>query len=577
MKRVLLLLCLSVVVSLSSSTQTFASSAVQPSDEELIIGARAIVSGEVVEISTAVQNGIVFSYIRLQVAEVWKGEIRQSDIVLKQPGGEAGDLGTLIYGMPRFEVGKRVLVYLDTWADGALRVHQWFLGKYDITEDQVNRQTRVAREQSESLHVLKQEGTVATLTDSLDSYREMVKRLLKQNRKRARAFEQATYGDTPILAEPIEFASLHTGGQVVPQWVSLNPSRPPRWFEADSNQSVTFYVNGDGAPVNTVVDDVAQALNAWSQQSGANIRLNVSTTSGCGMQSTDGQNTIFFNNCDNYFSASPGCSGVLGVGGIIRYTPSQSKTVGGMTFYKAVEANVSINPYALCQFRNRCDLIEVLTHEIGHALGLGHSDNPEATMYSYAQFDNRCSTMFGDDLEGIRYLYPAGGQNSDVTIRTAADLPQVQAGQNYYTRLEATGGSGSYTWSLVGGGLPAGITLNTDGTLSGVTSEVCAANFIAQARDTAGRSSQMPFALPVQISNAVPMITGAEFRKKKVTIYGANFTPSGAVYLNDALVYTFVEANKLTTLKTKLKAGTHSVVVRDSLGRESNRFTFSVY
>ena len=37
--------------------------------------------------------------------------------------------------MPRFEAGQEVLVYLNTWPDGALRVHQGFLGKFNINRD----------------------------------------------------------------------------------------------------------------------------------------------------------------------------------------------------------------------------------------------------------------------------------------------------------------------------------------------------------------------------------------------------------------------------------------------------------
>ena len=576
MKRIPVLICLSALIFLFTSQPAFAATAVQPSDEEMLIGARMIVSGDVVDISTAVQNGMVYSYIRLRVEEVFKGQVSTREVVLKQPGGESGDLGTLIYGMPRFEVGKRVLVYLDTWADGALRVHQWFLGKYDIAPDAMSGREIVSRGEGERVSVIRQAGTVVTLADSFDSYKAMMKRLLKANRERARAFELSAYGDAPILSEPVEYAALRAGGEVVTQWATSNPPQPPRWFEADSNQAITFYVNPAGAPANTVLDDVTQALAAWSQLAGSSLRLSVGETSGCGIQNADGQNTISFTNCDNYFSPSPGCAGILGVGGIVRYIPSQTMSLGGMMFYKAVEANVSINPYALCNLKNRCDLIETLTHEIGHALGLGHSSDPKATMYDFAQFDNRCAGVFSDDLDGIRFLYPAANAGGGVQIRTATNLPQAQAGQAYSARFEAAGGSGSYTWRLVGGELPDGITLNANGTLSGATQEVCAFNFIAQARDATGKTSQAPFALAVQAPSAAPVILSAEFKKKKVTIYGANFTPSGAVYIDDALVFTTVEPTKITTVKRKLKPGTHTIVVRDSQGRESNRFTFSL-
>lgn len=576
-KSLLTVFCLQVTVLLCAASATFATSAIQPSDEDLVIGARAIVSGEVTAISTAAQDGIVYSYIRLRVEEVLKGELTTGDVVIKQPGGEAGDLGTMFYGMPRFEVGKRVLVYLDTWADGALRVHQWFLGKYDITSDALGQMQVVSRGGDETVSVTRQAGTVVTLNGSLDDYKAMVKEVLQANRVRARAFEMSAYGDLPILAEPVEYAAVQQSGEIGTQWTTASTQEPQRWFEADSNQAVTFYVNTAGAPAATAVDDVEQALNAWSQLSGSALRLRLGgETSGCGVRNASGQNTISFNNCDGYFSPSPGCSGLLAVGGIIRYTPSQSKSVNGRTFYKAVEAKVSVNPYALCNFKNRCDLIETLTHEIGHAIGLGHSPDRQATMYDYAQFDNRCAGVFGDDLEGIRAIYPANSGSGGVSIRTAADLPVAQAGAEFNAQLEARGGSGDYNWRLVSGMLPEGMTLGADGRLRGMTYKVGACNFIAEARDAAGRVSQAPFALRVGISSAAPVVTAVEFKKKKLTIYGANFTPSGAVYVNDSLIFTTIEATKIITVKRKLKAGAHTVVVKDSMGRESNRFTLTL-
>src|SRR5207244_10752226 len=66
---------------------------------------------------------------------VLKGNITAREIVLKELGGETRDRGTQIFGMPRFETGQDVLVYLNSWPDGALRVHQGFLGKFNINLD----------------------------------------------------------------------------------------------------------------------------------------------------------------------------------------------------------------------------------------------------------------------------------------------------------------------------------------------------------------------------------------------------------------------------------------------------------
>jgi hypothetical protein len=573
-RRYSLLLPLIFCVIMLSSQISLATTAIQPSDAELIVGARAIVTGEVSDISTALQNGVVFSYIRLQVEEVWKGQVSTREVVLKQPGGQFGDHGTLIYGMPRFEIGKKVLVYLDTWPDGSLRVHQWFLGKFNINEEPGTNRLVVAREEGENVRVKMRVGTLSTQISDLNSYRAMVGELMATNFLRAQTFEQETYGDLPLLPQPPEFPSLSQQGQIVPMWANSSASQPPRWFEPDSNQSLTFYVNPEGAPAGSVVDDVVAGMNAWAETAGSSLRFVYGgQTSGCGLQS-DGKNTVSFNNCDNYFSRSEGCAGILAVGGIIKYTPSQSKVVGGVTYYKALEGRVSFNPYGMCYFTNACDIREVATHEIGHALGLGHSSDAQATMAASAHFDNRCSGLMGDDFEGIRAMYPAA--TGSLQVMTDAELTLANVKTSYHERLNAGGGTGNYSWSVVNGKLPAGIQLSADGFVSGMTDEVGLFNFSAQVQDASGKKSHSPFALLVRAPAISPVITNAELKKKKVSVSGSNFTASGRLYIDGQVVFATRDANAITTGKKKLKAGAHTVYVVNSDGRESNRFSLVI-
>ena len=51
---------------------------------------------------------------------------------------------------------------------------------------------------------------------------------------------------------------------------------------------------------------------------------------------------------------------------------------------------------------SKVDLFTVVLHEAGHALGLGHSDKPEAVMYPYYRF---AAGLTDDDITSIRELY----------------------------------------------------------------------------------------------------------------------------------------------------------------------------
>ena len=68
------------------------------------------------------------------------------------------------------------------------------------------------------------------------------------------------------------------------------------------------------------------------------------------------------------------------------------------------------------------------------------------------------------------------GSNATVTfdlvvveplVITTNALPDGTVGTPYSTALGATGGTPPYSWSLVGGSLPGGLSLATNGTISG--------------------------------------------------------------------------------------------------------------
>lgn len=55
------------------------------------------------------------------------------------------------------------------------------------------------------------------------------------------------------------------------------------------------------------------------------------------------------------------------------------------------------------------DLESVMAHEVGHLLGLGHSQEPEATMYAtVGQAELKKRSLEKDDMAGVCFVYPYG-------------------------------------------------------------------------------------------------------------------------------------------------------------------------
>jgi hypothetical protein len=93
--------------------------------------------------------------------------------------------------------------------------------------------------------------------------------------------------------------------------------------------------------------------------------------------------------------------------------------------------------------------------------------------------------------------------NPPPTIGTL-NLPGGGVGAPYNQTLTATGGTGAYTWSIAGGSLPPGLTLNsTSGVLSGTPTNSGAFQATIRVTDAAGASSTRDYGIPVTSGLAI--------------------------------------------------------------------------
>ena len=89
---------------------------------------------------------------------------------------------------------------------------------------------------------------------------------------------------------------------------------------------------------------------------------------------------------------------------------------------------------------------------------------------------------------------------SPVSITTSS-LPNGQVGAAYSQTLQASGGTGSFTWSISSGSLPAGLNLSASGQIAGTPTTSGTSNFTVKATDTASGSATR--ALSISVAAAV--------------------------------------------------------------------------
>jgi hypothetical protein len=103
--------------------------------KELAAAASSILLGEVTDIATYQDKSGIYNLVTLEVGQAIKGKAGQ-DVKIRVPGGEVRGNGLWVEDAPAFQIGERVIVFLEEH-EGVLSVVGGFQGKHTIDNNDV--------------------------------------------------------------------------------------------------------------------------------------------------------------------------------------------------------------------------------------------------------------------------------------------------------------------------------------------------------------------------------------------------------------------------------------------------------
>ncbi len=452
------------------STESRAATLRARTDAQEIAAADRIVRGRVESVRSERRagSGVIETIARLRVIDDYAGG---SDRVIdvRELGGTVGDTTLHIPGAAQFLVGDDIVALVEQTSSG-WRPSAMSRSVYGVRETAAG--PELLRQQTGELVV----GPAGPSRRSLAGFTEAVRAVRGRGPVRL---------SNPDAAGPVADA-LGTATPIVESFKLLGNMR---WHEADTGTPVLWYLNTvTASPLDSGSgeSEITQALSGWTNPSGASIVLSyggtrlvaAAQTLNCG--AVPGGGLITYEDPDNDITTS----GVIAIGGAC--SSGVTRTVNGTAFSKITYGFVIFTTRAeMPQLSQSLFLGRVAEHEVGHAIGLGHTqtDGTVASATSNIMYPSCCGSstpvppaIGPDDLAGLQFIYPAeGGGSGACTYDVTPTSRAVTSGGGAVLPFTVNTGS-ACTWSITGGA--SWLTLGGPATRtgSGTVSFTAAAN-----------------------------------------------------------------------------------------------------
>lgn len=140
-------------------------------------------------------------------------------------------------------------------------------------------------------------------------------------------------------------------------------------------------------------------------------------------------------------------------------------------------------------------------------------------------------------------------------------VPNGMKGQNFNYQLIAKGGALPYTWGLLEGHLPSGLSLEADGKITGIPTELGSFAFAVQVADSSMAKVERNYVLKILNSPRINTVT-YKAKKGKLTISGEMFDFGAKVFIDgNEIKLKSQDTDTLSAKKVFLESGNHEVRV----------------